>query len=64
MTSADCAELFEQHWGAVYLERIETGIVLDSFREECVSDTFIFPGYRVGFKKHNLAMLKLQNNKE
>jgi len=59
ITSGDCAMLFEQHWGTVTLERIENGMVLDLLREQCVSDVYLFPNYRPGNRKHNVALLKL-----
>ena len=61
ITSADCGTLFKEHWGSVSLERIESGLVLDLLREQCVADIYIFPNYRPENRKHNIALLKLDS---
>jgi hypothetical protein len=59
LTSADCAERFENKWGSVFLERIDNGLLLGPSREQCVVKTEIHPSRTADSRESNIALLKL-----
>ena len=64
LTSAECGLAAQEHWGAVRLERIHSGLVINQLRQRCLTQVELHPLYRTGHRTHSLALVRFDPGPE